>query len=258
MPGRLQRARDPLALRHHLVIAFLVCSSLLVLLLPAHTKAASFSSTIVPAYWGDDSSQWQQLFQTHPAGTIALSSGPPAAGDSAFTNEVNQAHNAGIRVVGYVGTAYTGRALSDIQSDINAWYSYPIDGIMVDQVRGNSANVSYYQQVASMIRGASGGNGHLVILNPGWIPTTNAYLQFSDIIIIFEGILSNYSAFSPPSWMSDPARFAMIIEDVPSAQVSATLLQNVQFHVGYTYLTDTTQEYDRLPSYWNQEVAGMH
>lgn len=217
------------------------------------------ASAIVPAYWSNDQSLWSQLEQTHPAGTIAIANfnaGPPSASDGTFAQELTQAHQAGLRVVGYVHTSYGGRSLSAIDSDISGWYNYQVDGIFLDEVRADTANLPFYQQIASNIRARSGA-GNLIISNPGWIPTTSQYLQTADIIMVYEGSANSLSSFQSqaPSWMSDPTHFAAIVEGTGSNQLDQILQQNVHAHVGYSYLIDTTQVYSRLPSFWSQETA---
>lgn len=247
-----------------LLLGCIVLLASLAVVLPTSpaARAASFrASAVIPAYWSNESGPWSQLVQTHPAGTIAVANfnaGPPASFDSTFNQEVSQAHAAGIRVIGYVHTGFGGRALSAIHNDINGWSRYQVDGIFLDEVRANTANVAFYQQIANDIRGRTGA-GHLVVSNAGWIPATSQYLQSADIIIAYEGTASGLSNFRAqvPAWMSDPARFAAIVEGVSSSQISQILQQNMQSHVGYNYLIDSTQVYSRLPSFWSQETADM-
>lgn len=227
---------------------------------PAPASGQATASSVIPAYWSNESGPWSQLVQTHPAGTVAIANfnaGPPGSGDSLFAQEIGQAHSAGIKVVGYIHTGSGGRALSDIQTDINGWYRYQVDGIFLDESLANSSNLSYYQQVASMIRSAGGGNGHLIVMNAGWIPSTSQYLQAADIIVVFEGTTGTFNQLNVPAWMSDPTRFAVVIEGVGTSQIGQLLQSSLKSHIGYIYLLDGVQVYNRLPSFWSQETAAL-
>ena len=222
-----------------------------------HAAAGSGTSSVVTAYWGDDANKWSQLEQTHPSGTIAIANfeaGAPGGGDAAFTNILQQAHSAGLKVIGYVATGYgSNHSLSEIEHGIDGWYAYGIDGIFEDEGQCDDSHLSFYQSIADYIRSKNGG-GHLIVVNPGFIPTTSSYLNAADIIMAYEGGADNYS-LNPPGWMSDPAHFAAIIEGAGSDQLQSLIQKSEQYHIGYTFMIPDSQDYGQLPSYWSQEAS---
>ena len=82
----------------------------------------------------------------------------------------------------------------------------------------------------------------------------------------FENDAKYYAGATPPSWVYDysSSHFANTIYDQPTVQgMMADVALAAQRNVGYVYVTDqpinppTGYLYDRLPSYWNQEVAAV-
>lgn len=214
------------------------------------------ATSVVPAYWGSDQNKWSQLELTHPAGTVAIANfnaGPPATGDSAFAQAVAKAHSYGLKVIGYVPTGHGGRAVSTVHRDVDGWYAYQVDGIFLDEGTASQGNLSFYQGLANYIRSKPGTD--LVVFNAGWIPQTSGYLNIADITVIFEDNAGNFSNFSVPAWITDSSRFAAIVENVSSSQLSNIMQLSEQRHIGYVYTIPDSQNYGQLPSYWSNEAS---
>ena len=82
----------------------------------------------------------------------------------------------------------------------------------------------------------------------------------------YENPAANYSGTSPAGWVAgySPDHFANIINDEPTVgRMLADVQIATQRNVGNLYVTDeplnppTGYLYDRLPSYWNEEVAAV-
>jgi len=225
----------------------------------SHAATDVNATAIVTAYWGGDQQKWSQLAQTHPAGTIAIANydaGPPASGDGTFTQEVSSAHASGLKVIGYVATGKGGKALSEVQQKIDGWYAYQIDGIFLDEGSTDSGDLSFYQNIANYIR-AKSSSGNTIVLNPGWVPSSKDYLNVADIIMAYEGPANELNNFPGASWMTDSSRFAAIVENVSSSQMSDVIQQSAQNHFGYVYTIPDSQNYGQLPDYWSQEASSL-
>jgi hypothetical protein len=118
----------------------------LLLVLVALSARAQF---IVPtSYLSPYDPAWASVFSAGPARVpIVLlnpNSGPgPSLGDptvQAFVSIASRAHAAGMSVYGYVDSSYTNVSLATVSSHIAAYVSwFAVDGIFVDQVRGDCA-----------------------------------------------------------------------------------------------------------------------
>lgn len=212
-------------------------------------------SVLIPAYWGDSSSQWSQLEANHPQGTIAIA-GSINPNDPQFTQVVNQAHQAGIKVIGYV---YTHQGTLDPQSQIDKWYQYPIDGIFVDEVAG-TGHGSFYQQVNQEIKQHSGGSGHLVVINPGWNNVDAQTAASADVVMSYESGLDNLSQYNPQSWQQQKGKSSQsaIVENVSQGNLTNVIQQLQQKGFGYVALYPDSQNYGALPNYWNTEVQDIN
>jgi hypothetical protein len=241
--------------------------------LHATPAAADMMTALVPAYFypsSTDPTYWNELdAAAKQIPVIAIAnpdSGPGPSQNSDYVGAIDNLNAAGGGVVGYVYTDYGNRGMADVLADVNAFASfYHINGIFLDQVSTDPAEIPYYQSLYAAIEQAH--PGFLIFGNPGTVPP-ESYVSASpptaDTLTIYENDdqLSPYSAFNPPSWVdNDPAnRFDSIVYDVSSA---ATMEQYVrlaaQRNTGYFYVTDDTlsNPYDTLPSYWDQEVQAI-
>lgn len=119
--------------------------------------------------------------------------------------------------------------------------------------------MSYYADLYNYIKGLNPVYG--VIANPG-TNTAQAYLTTptADTLVTVEDFGSNYPGYVPAAWTSNylPDHFANLLHTVSSANTMAADIQLAsQGNVDFIYVTDDTlpNPYDRLPSYWDQEVA---
>jgi hypothetical protein len=187
-------------------------------------------------------------------------SGPGTSADLNYVNAVNNLHAAGGHVVGYVFTDYGNRPESAVEADIRSYISfYKIDGIFLDQQSTDPTKVGYYADLYNFIKNQN--PSYQVIANPG-TNTDEAYLSTptADVLVTFENTASNYPGATPAPWTSNYStnHFANLIHTEPTvAGMAADLLLAQQRNVGWVFVTDAglPNPYDRLPSYWDQEVA---
>jgi hypothetical protein len=255
-------------------VAFAVIATAVVVTLTSGQACASLTA-LVPAYFypGTGGTQgytngWDQLDAS--AGSIPIQaivnpdSGPGPAVDPNYTKVVNNFVAAGGQPIGYVYTNYGFRSLSDVENDVVKWLTfYPkITGFFIDQMSTDPAFApTYYHSLYSFIK--SQGPSLTVVANPG-TNTSEAYAsnKTADKLVVFEGTEASYLSYSPASWMSKySARlFADIVYDTPTVKdMQHVLTLSVQNRSGSAYVTDNNfpNPYNRMPSYWNEEVAAL-
>src|SRR5581483_10347642 len=100
---------------------------------------------------------WDRVANTkiaHPGLPIVAivnpASGPGSSKDSNYATGIANLKSAGVVVIGYVSTAYTGRSLTAVEGDIDRWHSwYPnLDGIFFDEQTNWAGKESYYKQAS--------------------------------------------------------------------------------------------------------------
>ncbi len=227
----------------------------------------------IPTYWWTPSSYDTQLDNAgSKVGFVVanINSGPGTSGtESNFNTEINNERAAGIKVYGYVYTNYGSRALSDVKTDIDNWYSwYNLDGILFDEAPGTgwtSAQKTYYQSLYSYVKTKTGTyvHGKTVVLNPG--TATDEYaMSVSDIVSDYEDTGANYAGTSFPSWTKNYAatRFWNIIHTSSGvSQMQNDIELAKTRNVGYVYVTTDSgsNPYDTLPGdpFWTDELNAL-
>ncbi|MDR8413063.1 fibronectin type III domain-containing protein [Nonomuraea sp. 3-1Str] len=238
---------------------------------------------VVPAYFlpsGKGLEYWNQMLTaaSKPAMAIAnVANGPGGASSPAWAGMLPQAHNAGIKVIGYVDTGYFGTTgqttrlgstsiedwRTQIQSDVNKWYAYygsSIDGIFFDQAQYHCGPGDVGQTWADLYRDSTAyvkkyHPGATTIANPGVSPYA-CYQDTADILVTFEGPYSKYLTrdgdYVPQAWEAayDPQRIWHLIYDVPDTTALATVMAKAKANnAGRVYATDDVlaNPWDNLP-----------
>lgn len=189
--------------------------------------------------------------------TANVDSGPGVTQNSSYVAAIDQAEAAGITVLGYVWTDYGAEPMSTVESEVNTWDSlYGVTSIFFDGAATSASEESYYETISNYVHAVPGA---IVMLNPGDVPA-QGYLNFADVINIFEGDAQQYSSYSPPSWVSNyaPSRFSNIIYGVASTSAMTSVLEESESNgTGYVYITNGNlpNPYAALPSYWSQETS---
>ncbi|MGD9582551.1 MAG: spherulation-specific family 4 protein [Lysobacterales bacterium] len=249
---------------------------------------------LVPAYanpcCNDGPAMWSSLVNSAQGhgGNIQIilnpANGPGAVPiDPNYVNALGQGalidfRSAGGITYGYVPTGFAQRPISEVEADIDTYYSaaywrgvgVQIQGIFIDEMSNDLAKVPYYQALRDHVHSKSslarviGNPGTGFVNNPSQqaLFTANDYLLSVDTLMNFEGAGSDYRAGLPsPPWIgSFPSkRFAHVIyaETLPAAMMQDLMLA-VQRNAGFVFITDDVLQpnpYDQIPSYWSQQVA---
>jgi hypothetical protein len=183
------------------------------------------------------------------------SNGPGSSSDPDYVDAVADAQVEGIKVLGYVYTLYTSRDINEVKSEIDDYMTwYGVDGIFLDEVSNDGADLAYYEDLASYIRSKS---GPFIMINPGTVPDEQ-YMDVADVVIVFENIYSEYTTRTFPAWMDSYSRtrFMHLVYDTPEADFQNAWSLAMGHNVGYVYITDDAapNPWDTLPSYWDSEV----
>lgn len=222
---------------------------------------ASQLGIMVPAYFSPGS-KWDAMnYAASRVPLIAImnpNNGPGASKSTSYVTALANLHTAGGKVVGYVYSSYTARALATVEADIDTyllWYN--VDGFFVDEMENdtNPSHIAYYQSLYQYIK--SKGAKYSVTGNPG-SNTQEAYLSTPtvDSLMIFENTSANYTSYSPSSWTTNypPGSFVHLPY---SATSGATMTNDVSLAIsrnaGWTYVSDLST-YSALPTYWTNEV----
>jgi hypothetical protein len=217
---------------------------------------------VVPAYWDPDD-QWQRIIADAPTvGMIIFNpnSGPGTVTKPGYAAAIAQAQKAGIKVLGYVSTQYGARAETDIDADVNGYYSlYSPSGIYFAE--GPTADTcdtlqAEYQRLTTLAQ-SHDPKAYLAI-GTRFCPT---FITFSDLMVEFAETYSMYQDYSSPSWMpaNSPERFCHFVSEVPGADASQVLSRAIGLGAGWVFTTDGTapNPWGALPSYFDQEVTAL-
>jgi len=262
-PDRRALIRRPITLVVIAAIVVLGAAAGITAGLTSGKIAPHCQKSFVPAYF--DSSVWSQMAGSKPVPSAmilnpATGIGAGTAPNPGFQAAAQQARHAGTAVIGYSSTADGQRPIGQIEADVRnykAWYG--VTGIFLDSVNGTSAELPYYQQIASYIHRTIPGSS--VWLNPGIYPDQR-YMSVGNVVMVFEGTYAQYRNIQVPGWARDypEDRFANTIYDVPSsAQANTALSLSKSRNAGYVYVTNLagSNPYDALPSYWSSELSAL-
>jgi len=250
-------------------IALLVCSFAAATHGRAEPPATTSPKLLVPAYFypaGAGLKPWRQLMSAAaevPVVAIANpASGPGKRADANYTQVINEAQAAKVRVIGYVSTNYAKRTVDDVKADIDTWVKfYPtIQGIFFDEQVSSENEVDYYlelkQHTLMKIPNA------FTVTNPG---TRCAEAYFSKnvadtICVIEKG--TGLEEYRPPAWATKyPAeRFYGLAYGIGTAAgMHKSVDAASQKHLGYMYVTNDVlnNPWDTLPPYWDAEVIAV-
>ena len=177
--------------------------------------------------------------------------------------------NAGGVVYGYVSTDRGNRNIEEVKDDIDKYYDseyyldtgFQIDGIFLDEMSTDLANVSYYQEVQTHIKEKNA--VAKIIGNPG-TSTIEEYANVVDILVTFENTGEVYrTEYTAPSWVDNYSaeQFAHLIHSESNVEdMFASLELAKSRNVGMIYVTDETfvdNPWDNLAGYWDLQVEEL-
>lgn len=212
---------------------------------------------IVPAYF-DPGPAWDRAIAGSP-GIMILNPNSGAGTYQERWNTLTQtAQRHRIKVIGYVRTNLAKRPLREVKKEIDRYVQwYGVDGIYLDVATGTKQSIPYYRNLADYVHTRS--PGAIVALNPA-LALNERYLNFVDILCIYEWKHSEYRKKSLPPWILQHAadRFIHVIYGVPNLSAAqATLNLTKRRNAGYVFIThvsDPAKVYKSLGNYWNLMV----
>jgi Spherulation-specific family 4 len=228
---------------------------------PGPDPAIGCQQVIVPAYsYPNPTTFWDNaITAANPVQFVIAdpANGPGRTRDARYVTVIARAQAAGIRVMGYVDTAYGLRSASSIKTDITTWRTmYGLTDIFFDQTASSGSYLAYYRDIANFVHATPGA---ITMLNPG-VNVDEGYMQVADILNIFEGSRTMYASFAPAGWVASYPRnrFSHLIYSVSDAASMTTVLNlSATRGAGYVYITSDgmPNPWDVLPPYWAAEVA---
>jgi len=224
---------------------------------------------LVPAYFypgGAGLKHWENLAAAAQRIELEVilnpASGSGRQADPNYVAVARRLKTSGTRILGYVPTTYGERDPQEIDEELQRYRDfYDVDGFFIDEMSNTTARLGYYVDLYSRIKGLDA--RYRVIGNPGTLPDP-AYLEFAtaDVLVTFEGKATTHERFANPAWLRHhpPSRTAHIVYSAPTPEsMHQTLRHAITHRVGWVYITDDngTNPYDRLPTYWDQEVQAL-
>jgi len=232
---------------------------------------------LVPAYiYPEAGGEWDRLAEAATKVPVMAimnpNSGPGSPLDAYYTHTVadyntaiDKLHVSGGKAIGYVASNYGLRSLDAVKADINAYRDrFRVDGIFVDEMTRTDTpqNIAYYKQIYDYVESIR--PQWTVVGNPGTTtPETYVTNKVADTLVLFEKE-SGYPQYVPPAWQAKYAAsgFANLALNISTAaQMQSAVSQAASQHTGWMFVTNdntsTGDEWDTLPSYWNQLVTAV-
>ncbi len=229
--------------------------------LPQSTLAATSPvGIVIPLYTYPTDPSWAAVVQAKQAypnvpfiAVINPNSGPGTSRDPNYVQGIRDLQAAGVKVLGYVDTAYAGDSLSTVEANVNLYNTwYGVNGIMFDDMTNQVGYETYYSTLSSYVHSLIPGS--VTMGNPGTsVPTS--YIGTLDILNVYES--SGYPSLSFITYPGyAPNHFSAIVFGV---SLNASFLTSVSGLVSWAYVTDANlpNPYDVLPSYFTTEVAAL-
>jgi len=209
---------------------------------------------LVPAYFHPAvaAEQWERLAdpgQRLRLVVVNVNSGPGDVADPEYMSVVTALRTAGVRLAGYVDSAYGRRPVADVAADVRAYLQrYQVSGVFLDQTSAEFADLDLYAQYVLTARSAG---ASFVVLNPGTHPHPG-YVDLANLTVTFEGPWAAYQTLAVPDWVYQrPARrLCHLIHSVPADAFDATLDLATRRNAGTVFVTDGrgANPWDHYPS----------
>ena len=223
---------------------------------------------LVPAYFypaGEGLKHWARLeaaaARVPVLAVVNPASGPGDKADANYTRLLDRAaKRPGLTLLGYVSTRYGKRPAAEVKADVVRWLRlYPqVRGIFFDEQASGAERAGYYADLYAHARKAR--RLRLVVTNPG-TACAEAYLArpATDVACLFEGAVG-FGEWAPPAWAGKhgAGRVATLAYKVGDAGLMRKYVAGAaRKGVGLVYVTDAAgaNPWDRLPAYWDEEVA---
>ncbi len=259
---------------------------------PAGSQQIAIPSYIHP---GADPAAWDRLIGSDP-GKVGIAvanvlNGPDIERKDEWASVMRRAHDAGIKVLGYVDTGYFGGTgmrtrlgstrpedwLSQAQQDINSWYELygdDLGGIFFDDGQnacgpedGSNRWADLQAQLNEFQKRRHPDS--LTVLNPGTV-VPQCFENTADVLLTFESPYDAYVGTNPNDALNyrelgwtpaDPSRIWHLVYGASREQMLHAIDLSRERGAGYVYVTDDipANPWDSVPEagYWNDEQAAV-
>lgn len=224
---------------------------------------------LVPAYFypaGAGLAEWERLIKASDRFDIVAivnpASGPGERRDENYKRILARAEASSLTLIGYVSTRYATRNAAEVEADIDRWGElYPgLDGFFFDEQTSQAERSGFYARLFGYARGKQ--QGAEIYSNPGVMCAQEYFIDHETLHVCAHEKNQGFEALELPPWSKGVAaeRFAGLAHGVES---SATMQKQLRLAVekgfGAFYVTDAkgANPWDRLPSYWEEELAAI-
>jgi hypothetical protein len=209
---------------------------------------------VVPAYFHPAAKprEWQWLAE-HAAlirlVVLNVANGPGDEPLEEFRAGVDQLHQAGIGVVGYVDTDYARRDLQAVLDETEQYQDwYGVEGVCLDQVSTSAEYLDHYAAMADRVRAMG---AQVVFFNHGAHPEPG-YASHADLLGTFEGTWQAYQRLRIPAWTRrwPKSKCYHVVHSVPADLIPDAWRLVARRQVGAVYITERSgpNPYDGLPT----------
>ncbi|MFE9413152.1 spherulation-specific family 4 protein [Streptomyces sp. NPDC006704] len=175
------------------------------------------SKLLVPYYEhpAERPDAWDALIAAAPSlyGVVLNpADGPGSSPDAAFAAVAARLRSAGVRVLGYVDTAYGRRPPQDVIREAarhHDWYG--THGLFLDQAATSALHLPYYADLRTALA-ATHDTYVTLVLNHGAVPEPG-YARIADLLVTFEGPWSAYR----PNLAAGPDTCHLVYDAPPGA-----------------------------------------
>lgn len=227
------------------------------------SRSAGPLTLAVPAYFHPAVApkKWARLVSLAPLTRfviINVHNGPGEDVDVTYLAVIDALRDAGVRMLGYVDTAYGQREPSVIAQEVSTYRArYGLDGVFMDQVSSGLEELDHYAQCVVAARTAG---GHFIALNSGAHPHPG-YVDLANVTVTFEGTWAQYKTLEVPEWVHrfPASRFSHLVHSMPRKAFARGLALSAQRHAGSVFLTDGSGDnpWDRVPQRLVTELGAM-
>jgi hypothetical protein len=222
---------------------------------------------LVPAYFypsRDGMSAWKEMLasanETPIVAIVNPGSGPGRRVDANYEEVFRLAKTSKALLIGYVTLSYAKRPAAEVNAEIDTWLKfYPgIQGIFFDEQPSGAEHAAFAGQCFA--HAAAKIDKALIVSNPGTrCAREYAELPQKPVIVLYERG-TGLDQYEPPAWTKDftADRFSVLLYGVKSKdEMQHTFRDAAAKRIGYFYVTDAQgrNPWNRLPTYWNEEVA---
>lgn len=223
---------------------------------------------IYPNWYNKDKYVWQQVMAAAKKVSIVAiinpNNGPNNAPPNAdYQQGIEDLHQAGVKLIGYVPSNYAKREIQTVKADIDLYIKhFKIDGIFIDEAANTQDKLNYYQQLYQYIKSKS--KSYYTIVNPG-TDTDESYISqpVADVTVTFENYQKVWNNYHPPAYTKNysPQHFAALVHTTANRKLMKIALDRaVKYNFGYVYITNDSTDsvnrnpWDSLPEYWQAQV----